>query len=257
MRSASGVTMIEAAPGRRRRRRRAARRTRRRRRGCRGANTSPSWSSATRPMNAALPAERRDADHRVGGRAARDLDRRAHRRVERVGALGVDERHRALARGPCSATNVVGLVAEHVDQRVADARRRRSRLTARRVVERCTATRRPSATGVARAVDRSARGRSGGGRSRRPTVLRAAVERGALLERAAERLDDRAEAPSRRAPGRGSRRRRGRCSRPSACRRGRCTRPAAPGGRRRRRSSPTTPARCRSSRGTRCARPRA
>ena len=42
------------------------------------------------------------------------------------------------------------------------------------------------------------------GRSRLPSVRDPPVERGALLERAAERVDDRAEARRRRAPGRGS-----------------------------------------------------
>ena len=77
---------------------------------------------------------------------------------------------------------------------------------------------------------------------------RAAVERRALLERAADRLDPGAERRLVHAWCRGWRRRPARCSRPSACRRGRWRRPAGSGWRRRGPSSPTTPGCCRSSR---------
>jgi hydroxymethylpyrimidine pyrophosphatase-like HAD family hydrolase len=64
-------------------------------------------------------AERRHADHRARGRSPGHLGRRAHRRVEVVGPLGVDELHRA----PVEAVRddeVVGFVTEHVDEGVAD-----------------------------------------------------------------------------------------------------------------------------------------
>ena len=64
-------------------------------------------------------AERRDPDQRVGRRAAGDLDRGPHRRVEVLGALGVDQLHRP-GREVVRGEELVLLVAEHVDQRVPD-----------------------------------------------------------------------------------------------------------------------------------------
>jgi hypothetical protein len=66
------------------------------------------------------PAERRDPDESVGRRAARHLGRGSHRRVDRLGAGGVDEGHRAAGE-PVGLDELVALVAEHVDERVADA----------------------------------------------------------------------------------------------------------------------------------------
>ena len=73
---------------------------------------------------AGAAAERRDARGRVAGRAAADLARRAHVRVEPLGLLGVDQPHRPLVR-PFARQESVG-------------RRRRSR---RRWHCRCTARR--------------------------------------------------------------------------------------------------------------------
>ena len=65
-------------------------------------------------------AEGRDADDGVRGRAARDLDRGTHRVVQLVGAGLLDERHRApVQRQPLDER--FGLVAQHVDEGVADA----------------------------------------------------------------------------------------------------------------------------------------
>ena len=72
------------------------------------------------PDERGLATERRDADHRVGGRAARDLDAGPHRRVEVAGARGVDEGHAALHE-PVLVEERIGLVAEHVDEGVPDA----------------------------------------------------------------------------------------------------------------------------------------
>ena len=68
----------------------------------------------------AAAAQRGDGGDGVGGRAAGDLDRRAHRRVERLGALGVDQRHRSLVQAVADEEGVVGL-RQHVDDGVADA----------------------------------------------------------------------------------------------------------------------------------------
>ena len=108
---------------------------------------------------------------------------------------------------PWLGDELVGLVAQHVDERVADRDDidgRRDDCVLLRSVQACdggAAGR--SATGTA-AVGRSVV-RSGGGRRRRPDGRGPAVERGALLERAAERLDDRAELRLVEPPGRGSR----------------------------------------------------
>ena len=66
-----------------------------------------------------LAAEAGDAGDGVGGRSARRLDARSHRRVELVGPFGVDEGHRPLDQA-VGLDELVGLVGEHVDEGVAD-----------------------------------------------------------------------------------------------------------------------------------------
>jgi hypothetical protein len=64
-------------------------------------------------------AERGDPDDRVRRRPAGDLDGGAHRVVD-LGRTGlIDQRHRAL-RHPQAIDEVVALVADHVDEGVAD-----------------------------------------------------------------------------------------------------------------------------------------
>ena len=135
------------------------------------------------------PAERRDAHHRVGGRPAGDLRRRAHRRVELLGARGVDERHRALLE-TVGGDELVGLVAQDVDERVADP-------DDVEPVAGAHVAHRPSGAAHAADGDRHADTLVGGGVVRwlrRPQPAAhgggAPVERGALLERPAERVDD-------------------------------------------------------------------
>ena len=55
-------------------------------------------------------AERRNAGHRVGGGATRDLDARAHRGVHGLSLVKLDERHRALGQ------------AESLEERIVDSR---------------------------------------------------------------------------------------------------------------------------------------
>ena len=76
---------------------------------------------ATRPMYAARTAERRDADQGVGGRPSGHLDAPGpwRRRAASARSL-VDERHGAL-REAVGVEELLGLVAEHVDEGVADA----------------------------------------------------------------------------------------------------------------------------------------
>ena len=237
----------EAAAGRRSRRSRAARRTARpaARRSC--ANTSPSWSSCdpADERGAARRTTRRPTD-RVRGRAARDLDCAGPSPRTAASARSASMSAIAPVTRPCSATN----------SSVSWLSTSTSALPMRDDVE--------SWSRVARSdsVARS-RGRSAAGRAPRPRPVGvdrlgrraqaaadgrgAAVERGALLERAAERLDDRAEL--------------GLVELLAVARAGGArdvlvhqraaevvgSRPAAPGGRRRRPSSPTTPGCCRSS----------
>ena len=54
------------------------------------------------------------------GRAARAFDRRPHFRVERLGALGVDQGHRALGEAFGGEKPLVGM-RDDIDDRVADA----------------------------------------------------------------------------------------------------------------------------------------
>ena len=65
-------------------------------------------------------AERGDADHGVGGRAARDHARIDARSVKRLGAILVDQRHRALQHVLGAEVLVVGK-AEDVDERIAQS----------------------------------------------------------------------------------------------------------------------------------------
>ena len=64
-------------------------------------------------------AEPGDAHHGVGGRAAGDLHRAAHAPAERLGALGIDQGHRALGEAFFGEQSVVGL-GHDIDDRVAD-----------------------------------------------------------------------------------------------------------------------------------------
>ena len=79
----------QAAPGRRPADQRRRVEPHARARACHARRSCPSWSSATWPMNAALPAHRGDPGHRIGRRPARHLARLAHRGIERVGLAGV------------------------------------------------------------------------------------------------------------------------------------------------------------------------
>jgi hypothetical protein len=110
-------------------------------------------------------AERRHADQRVGGGATGDLDRRPHRGVEHLGTFGVDQLHRAR-REVMSGEELVLLVAEHVDQRVADADDVDPIAHDARLLD----PRKETGTAVAAAAARSASCASGGGRRRRPSV---------------------------------------------------------------------------------------
>ena len=65
-------------------------------------------------------AEARDADDGVGGRAAGLLDRLAHRRVDRLRARLVDQRHAALVHALLDEEIVLG-AGDHIDDGVADA----------------------------------------------------------------------------------------------------------------------------------------
>jgi hypothetical protein len=65
-------------------------------------------------------ADRRGADDGIRRRAAGDLDAGPHRRVERLGARGVDQCHRALHESVGREEGVVR-ARDHVDDRVADA----------------------------------------------------------------------------------------------------------------------------------------
>ena len=65
-------------------------------------------------------AERGEAGHRVADRAARDLDRRPHHLVERLGARRVDQGHRPLDERLTREKRLFGM-GDHVDNRIADA----------------------------------------------------------------------------------------------------------------------------------------
>ena len=68
----------------------------------------------------AAPAERGDPGHGVGGRAAGDLDPRAHGVVERRRPRGVDQGHGALDQSLFGQQVVIG-IRQHVDDGVADS----------------------------------------------------------------------------------------------------------------------------------------
>ena len=84
------------------------------------AKVRPNSSSLTLPTKAPRAAQARDADDRVGGRAAGNLHRRAHGLVDRFRALLVDQRHAALGHALLGQEIVVG-AREHIDDGVADA----------------------------------------------------------------------------------------------------------------------------------------
>src|SRR5262249_2823516 len=65
-------------------------------------------------------AKRRNADHRVGRRASRDLYSRPHGVVQGASTSLVDQVHGAL-RETVALQESLALMAEHVDQRIADA----------------------------------------------------------------------------------------------------------------------------------------
>ena len=130
-------------------------------------------------------AERRDTDHRVGGGTTGDLRGRAHRLVQELRPIGVDQGHRAFDE-PVLGQEVVGLVAEHVDQRVAETgdveRGRLCQIEICGIDGHATGTRFEMTTGVpvtpAAPTTSGASGASGegvcrcgsSGRRRRPTV---------------------------------------------------------------------------------------
>ena len=66
------------------------------------------------------PAKRGEAGHGVAHRSARDLDRRPHQRVERLGPLGIDQGHRPLDERLACEKRVVS-AGDHVDNGIADA----------------------------------------------------------------------------------------------------------------------------------------
>ena len=70
-------------------------------------------------MYAARAAERGDAAHRVGRRAAAHLDRTAQRLVQVQRPIGVDQRHRAFHEVVSIDESVVGM-GDHVDEGIAD-----------------------------------------------------------------------------------------------------------------------------------------
>ena len=63
--------------------------------------------------------ERRGAGHAVRRRAAADLARRAHRRIELVGFVGRQQPHRALGQ-PLLVEERIVAGRDHVDDRIAD-----------------------------------------------------------------------------------------------------------------------------------------
>ena len=68
----------------------------------------------------AAAAQGSDRGDGVGGGTAGNLDRRPHRRVQRFGLIGVDQRHRALVQA-VPQDEVVVFLREHVDDGVADS----------------------------------------------------------------------------------------------------------------------------------------
>jgi len=72
------------------------------------------------PKKGALAAERGKPRDRVGAGAARHFDRLPHAAVKFVGAIRVDQRHRALFDSVGDKEMVVR-IGDHIDKRVADA----------------------------------------------------------------------------------------------------------------------------------------
>ena len=57
--------------------------------------------------------------HRVAGRPARRLDRRPHHPIKRIGALGIDQRHRSLDQRLFLQKRFIG-TRDHIDNRIAN-----------------------------------------------------------------------------------------------------------------------------------------
>ena len=131
------------------------------RRSC--ANTLPNVSSAMRPTNAERPPNAATPTAVLAAEPPDVSCAGPELRVDLVGAGGVDHRHRA-ALDAGAGDDVVGLVAEHVDQRVPE----RDDVDRRPFGVRRRHRRAPSSTtGVS---PPSPCAWSSGGRSRRPTV---------------------------------------------------------------------------------------
>ena len=199
VRSASGVTTMRQRPLGAPSDAGGAVELARRRRGCRGRR--PRRAVVGDPADErGASAERRRRPTRVLAAEPPDISIAGPMAAYSDSARSVSMSVIAPVIRPCSATNSSDLVAEHVDQRVADADDVEpvGRFTHRACCSAHETGRRVRmVTGTD--VDAAASGRtstaSGGGRSRRALGLGAAVERGALLERAAERFDDGGEAP--------------------------------------------------------------
>ena len=83
------------------------------------AKMSPNWSSAIWPMKPASTPEGGDPGHAVRRRAAADLARRAHRRIETRRPRRCRAPHRALGKAALVEERIVA-GRDHVDDRVAD-----------------------------------------------------------------------------------------------------------------------------------------
>ena len=206
------------------------------------AKTVPSWSSATRPTNAALPPNDATPTRGVRRRSAGDLDRRApspRRATRPARCRSGPSRPDEVVRPRNSSVSLLRTSTRALPMPTTSSRPARrsvhsgspSRVRPRREVTGDAGGRRDRVLERPVAVRVSASTASGGGRSRRPSVVcgRRAWCAARAGARAARRWPG---TPTRRAPGRGWRRRPGRCSRPSACRRGRW-RPACSACRRR------------------------
>src|SRR5262249_14971243 len=68
----------------------------------------------------ARAAERGDPGHRIAGRSARRLDRRAHHMVKRVSPVRVDQGHRPFDEPLLSEEILLGM-SDHIDDGVANA----------------------------------------------------------------------------------------------------------------------------------------
>ena len=65
-------------------------------------------------------AHQRQPDHGVGGGATRNLNADTHGAIQRIGLLGVDQRHRALVQRVLDEKRIFGM-GDHIDDRIADA----------------------------------------------------------------------------------------------------------------------------------------